>query len=97
MNFKEIEAVEIRLMQIKHASLEAEAGENVEVSLPPGFWVKIIDLLLYILLFAKSNAINPDGTAKKLKWYDFILNKNLREFVGKVISGVLDFFSNKPV
>jgi hypothetical protein len=65
-----------------------------QVNLPVGLYAGILDLLLFILEFLREEGTRPDGTPKKYRWYDFLLKASLRNFVGRLLSYVLDLVKN---
>ena len=104
MNHSDIKNLEDQLLQVrgksnKQVEIESleikDSPQKIEISVPIPAWNSIIDLVIFILQFARKNALNEDGTPRRFKWYDFLFKKELRHFVGKVISTILDFFSSK--
>lgn len=89
MTHEQIEYVEIQLQGMERLASGPDTDE-LTFEGTPQLYGAIINLILFILQFAKENTISPDGSPKKIKWFDFLFNKNLRDFVGAVIGKVID-------
>ena len=93
MNRQQIDdAQTFLLIEAKKAEL---SKEDLSVKVTPGLYAAIVNLLLFVLQFAKQHTLNEDGSPKKIRWYDFLFNKALREFAGRVIGFVLDLFKTQ--
>ena len=97
------------ILSLKKMHFDALNSEDSEVffmnnaqavaSLPVGIYAGILDLLLFVLEFLREKWTEPDGTPKKIRFWDLLLNADLRTFVGRLFVFIIDiaarFFSNK--
>lgn len=87
MTHQQIEAFKEKLLSERNKSTHP-SRRVTQVSSP--LFGALINLLLVILEFAKNHAVNPDGSPIKIKWYDFLFKKELRNFIGSIISMVFE-------
>lgn len=52
----------------------------------PGFYVHVLDFVLFILQYIRDNRFDESGNRKNVRWFDWILDKSFRSFVLEVIS-----------
>lgn len=83
----------MKFQEIKNAEskIKSRAGRIMqEIERDPKKGIIFLRLLEYVTGFAANQLFKPDGTRVKIRWYDFILNKKLRNFVFDVVKAILD-------
>jgi hypothetical protein len=58
----------------------------------PGLALKVVHLLLLLLQIMRDYAYDDNGNRKKIKWYHFIIKRELRRALWKLIAKVDDLF-----
>ena len=82
----------MKLQEVKNASskVQKQASQILyEIESDPIKGTSFIQFLTYVLNFATNNLFKPDGSRVRIKWYDFIFNKALRDFIFVVVKHVL--------
>lgn len=80
-------------IEIAKVKLENQHAFALNTKQNPKLLAAIWAILQTVVAFADKHAIDPITGAKvKIKWYHFVLRKEYRQFVWKVIDDVLDLF-----